>query len=292
MKIKNLLLLTLAAPLLLGGCNTEVTPTPSGEGEDPSGEPSGDPSGEGEKTEDKSLVDEGQTNGFPIDKVNEFLTNYDLDFEILPIGDETIEWTYVMNVDMGGYAYMDVTCYDDASLEADYYNLLLTAGVDVTDDYYESYGYLVMTLDMEIEYCFSTVEGLFTLSIYGPYLSYEERGYYHSTTFPSNAITIYLKGLGFNISFPSLDKTADYYYKAWDSYFELAAEDKGRVGTNSLEDLLKKALEDNGWTVDDSYYEDEGYYAYYQELDLELMFYTFEEEFNLFVSSTVTSEGE
>ena len=63
--------------------------------------------------------------------------------------------------------------------------------------------------------------------------------------------------------------------------FEAECTDTGTPGSNAIEDTYKAALEKtSGWTVDDSSYEEEGYYATYSsDESFEILFYSYSSKF-------------
>ncbi len=64
---------------------------------------------------------------------------------------------------------------------------------------------------------------------------------------------------------------------------EIYALDSGTPGTDSYEDEMVTALSKIGWTIDDTYYEEEGYYADDPTGQVEMFFFSYDGEFYCYI---------
>lgn len=109
------------------------------------------------------------------------------------------------------------------------------------------------------------------------------------------------------VEIPDPGSEDDWYYQrvidsAEGDYMLLSTFDYGTIGVDSLEDKYKDLLTEKGWEVDDAYYEEYGYFAYYPGLEsFQIQFYSIEDatggEFDIYLLPLVegsedSSEGE
>lgn len=289
MKLSKLFLLPILT-LLLAGCGNSGDST-HGTGLNSSTEPASEPTSSSEEEKPTTYFDTGSTVGFPAEQVNNFLTIYGLNYYVPAVGEDTTEWDYNASYDMFLNAYLEIGCEDKGTpgtdaLEDQFKTLVEAQGWTVDDSDYDSDGYYVLNEAGEDAILFYSYMSEFYLRVYGPQLSLEDVGYSKVQAFPTTLINSYLKDdLELDVIFPAVSSDQEYYYMIDNGSFSIIAEDKGTVGVDSLEDVVKAALDEaEGWTVDDSNYESEGYYAYYEgATDLEVLFYSYEGEFDMWV---------
>lgn len=113
----------------------------------------------------------------------------------------------------------------------------------------------------------------------------EEGDYIESETFPSEAIVSYLAEYEVSVEVPAAVSQDKWYYGLGEDeegeYLVIFTEDLGTPGTDSIEDSYLTTLKAANWIIDDSYYDDNGYYA--GKDGVILQFYSYDEEFVLFV---------
>ena len=88
-----------------------------------------------------------------------------------------------------------------------------------------------------------------------------------TTEFPYEIMRkIHKHYFGYKPEFPLPVGGDEWYYgveRDDQSYYGYAYTlDNGEIGVNSIEDVYKAVLEEDGWQIDDTLYDDDGYYAY------------------------------
>ena len=232
---------------------------------------------------------EGESENFPSDVVAEFIDFYGLSYEV-PAIESGNPWTYEAGEDtIYGYAIMFLDTVDEGeigvdSLEDQYLTVLGNLGIEVIDEYYDYFGYMVTDEDTGDTFYFYTNEGYFTIELYGP--AYYE-GEKVSEVFPVNALKNYLTLSGLETDVPSITSEYEWKYGTYEdeedgsTYFQVGTKDYGTPGVDAIEDAYSKVLTADGWTIDDSSYDEDGYYAL--KGDVELLYFSYDEEFWLTV---------
>ncbi|MBR0294925.1 MAG: hypothetical protein IJQ67_03340 [Bacilli bacterium] len=232
---------------------------------------------------------EGESENFPSDVVAEFIDFYGLSYEV-PAIESGNPWTYEAGEDTTyGYAIMFLDTIDEGeigvdSLEDQYLTVLGNLGIEVIDEYYDYFGYMVTDEDTGDTFYFYTNEGYFTIELYGP--AYYE-GEKVSEVFPVNALKNYLTLSGLETDVPSITSEYEWKYGTYEdeedgsTYFQVGTKDYGTPGVDAIEDAYSKVLTADGWTIDDSSYDEDGYYAL--KGDVELLYFSYDEEFWLTV---------
>ena len=266
--------------LALTGCLThgEGGKTPSdeeGEGQGGQGEGGGQQGGE------------TPTTTFPAEALKSFLTSEGVSVTV-PSPVSSGEWTYKVNEDEEYGNSFSASVEDKGTIGTDSiedtYTALLqkTSGWIVNDDYYDFYGYLAYKDNVAL--CYYTEEGTFYFEAYK--YEEEETDYQESATFPATQLQAFLTGEGLKTTVPSATGGSTWYYASLSdedgNYFEIKTADSGTLGKDAIEDTYKATLQSTGgWKIDDTYYEEYGYYA--NKGDVEIQFYSYEEEFIMYV---------
>ncbi len=95
------------------------------------------------------------------------------------------------------------------------------------------------------------------------------------SAFPSSVATNWYNALGNTGEFVSPEVEVQFCLVNSSNTLQAQATDAGTPGVDAVEDTYKAALELAGWTVDDTYYLEEGYYAYNPEETVEVFFYSY-----------------
>ena len=295
MKLNKLLLVSVAFMLGLSACQKapkKDDSKPDSESQSESIPP--------EPVPVKSLfyLDEGESEGFPDDAVAEFLEFYELDTEVFSIAEQQ-DWVYSVTLSEYAQPYIYLSTTDDnapnssnpdptgEALEDDYKALLEEEGVVVDDSSYSSSGYNVYGEGDELLYTFYSWDGYFELFIYANIIETDEISQELLDYF------FYQSALmeGVEIPLPESENPWSYYFEfdGSDSYIDidttdLNAPNSDNLGPNgeAIEDAYKEILEDAGWTVDDTSYDDDGYYASSDELpEITIFFYSWNDMFEV-----------
>ena len=278
---------------MLAGCNNGGEASHA-TGLSISGEPSSEPGTSEEEQAKGPYYVQGKSTGFPTEIVKEFMEYYGLDYPLPEsFGSETLEWDYGADLTNSRQAYLFLSCEDTGTAGEDAFEdgmkaYLEEQGLTVSAEHYDTWGYEVLDETGEnILICFYSYKGIFNFWAYGPYLSFEDLGFTKVSYFPTDVVNDYIKNsLEMEATFPEVSVSQDLYYTVnEDDELQIAGYDNGTPGEDAIEDKVKAALEGaTGWSVDDSSYEYDGYYAYYEGLDnLEVFFYSYEGEFAFFV---------
>ena len=249
-----------------------------------------------EESELEPFVIEGTSTGFPTEVVEAFLSFYGATYEIPAIASEQT-WGYEAYVSGLTPTLMlyteDNGAIGEDALEDSYKALLEEAGVTVDDTLYDYVGYVVYDDEDNMLYCFFTFDGEFDLIAFGPDLP--EKQY---DSFPIEVLDEYLEMISVEASIPS--PTSNSYWTAGIGeddnvgyYFYAQTEDEGapyidddnnyHEGVNAIEDAYVATLTAAGWEIDDDYYEDDGYYA---DLNgIEINFYSWDGFFLIYIYS-------
>ena len=272
MKMKKLLILSIASMMLLGACKVNKGKEESG------GNYSGDEQSEGTSSESESLYSvydgAGETDGFPMDIVEEFMANYDLDYDVVAYeGKDDVDWQWEAGIDDDGYAYLYVGTddYDDTPMMNTYAQTLNDNGIEAVyvdpDDYY---AYYEVRQDGELAYYFLTVasENVFYISFNGP--NVWERV---SDEFPMERFDSFCEDAHIFFSKEVPAPVSDYEWRTIvsldNSYFLSYTKDEGTFGEDSIADVWFEEFEELGWFVDDSSADNGCYHAYYADLEIE-----------------------
>ena len=206
---------------------------------------------------------------------------------------------YMINItaDQTGAYTITILCLGDdidETSETTYAATLVAAGYEA-DPIYASYGMNLYANADGYNIIFMYSDGVFMIMAYYQEPEVED-GY---TTFPSGMLASFVKDVldVDNFSIPSY--TADtYYFEAYEtegeceiySYYETQAE------ANAVEDAYVTALQNAGWTIDDTYYDEDGYYAYRAAGDIMLCFFAWYDEtgpyFVIYVSADSNAAAE
>ena len=295
MKLNKLLVLAAAFVLGLSACNGPQNGKDDDESkaESESSEVAPSESESESESEDEGYTpysDSGTTEGFPTEAVETFINNYGLAYEIPAVANDQT-WGYEASFSMGTPQLVLWT--EDTgepgvdAIEDEFKTLLEEAGLEVDDSLYDYYGYIVWNENDEMDIVFYTYNYEFDLYIYGPTKTYD--------LFPSDMLNDYLASLGSEVEVPA--PVSENVWVAYvveddtDSYFYAGTDDEGapyidddddfHEGVNAIEDAYKATLEAAGWEVDDTYYDDDGYYAYKD--DVEICFYSWNGSFSMSV---------
>ena len=280
MKGNKLFLLGAAMMLMITGCK--------GKGGNTSGGGSSSEEPQPVETKVVPMIIYGQTTGFPKEIIRKFMYSYDLDYDILEVGEEDAEWRYdaYLDYERGNLAAIEITTDDDGE-----------AGVDALEDevlaYYEEKGYAVdkSRYDDDGYYLqdeegndlvlFYTWRSKFHYEIYGPMV--ELNGVSKAT------VDYYIQTvLGFDTEFIEIEdgeqwSLYSYVDDSYGPYFSAVCLDNGEPGVDALEDTIQPIFEAAGYTIDDSDYEHAGYYAISADELVRVQFYTYNQRFNVTV---------
>ena len=306
MKLNRLLVLAAAFVLGLSACNGPKADDQSVSGiegsdfsevseESQEGSEEESSEEEGSEEEVQTYVEEGTTNGFPTQAVETFLTTYNMDLYIPEVAN-TQTWNYEAGLDTENYAVLYLWTEDSGeigvdSLEDQYKALLEEAGVEVDDSLYNYYGYVVWDENDNLQFCFYTYKYEFDIIVYGPEVprkQYDE--------FPVEVLNEFFELVGTTAEIPApvseytwiagIDEDDDIGQYFWaetqddgSPYFD--DDDSFVPGDNAIEDAYKEALETAGWTIDDSEYDDSGYYA--DKDGVVINFFSWAEEFTIYI---------
>ena len=301
MKANKLLVLLAALSLGLSACNksgdekdskdgpTTESAEPGESGEQPTESGEHPTESEGQPEEDDFLypyLDEGTSTGFPLEKLQLFLETYDMDLQVPAIGADTIEWSWYSYSNNGQYPVFELDAKDEGTIGTDSLEDIFCEAlkdlyeIDSTD--YDSSGYRVLDADDEAIMQWYTYEQSFHFWIYGPDYNYPP-----TDEFPYEIMQkIYNHYYGLKPEFPLPVSENEWYYgieREYQSYYGYAYTlDDGEIGVNSIEDVYKGVLEEDGWQIDDALYDDDGYYAYKAEICIQ--FFSWDGEFYFYIS--------
>ena len=235
------------------------------------------------------MITRGSTTGFPEEMIRKFMYSYDTTLDVARVGDESLEWTYQtgLDEDQGVYdAYFIITTLDEGEPGVDSYEDVVLAyyeeaGYTVDKSRYDVEGYFVQDENGNDLALFFTYDGEYDFIGFGPeveikgisavtleYYTLTVLGY-EETFFDIFALDGWMMGAGYN------SEDGHYFY----AY----ADDNGEPGVDSLEDELVPLFEEAGWTIDDSQYDDKGYFAFSADENVKIQFYSYDEEFVLYV---------
>ena len=221
---------------------------------------------------------------FPIDQINEWLAFWEMDNVVIP----------AYEADLYVYEYIDFFTYSvysevaDAaaasSITAAYAKALTDAGW-VSDEYYGIY--LDPTEQVYVSFEPETADGktyfVLTINIY-----YEDEPFEYdsSDAFPTAELLKFLNDIGYDGSgsIPAYE-SSNYGYEAsqdeYGDYFMIISIGEDADEVFGLEADYAATLETFGFDVDDSDYDDYGYYAYWED-GLALQFFADKEAFGDF----------
>ena len=236
--------------------------------------------GAGSKVKPLSVYEvEGTSIGFPTQVVNDFLAATNASYTIPALGDDTLVWEYSAGPDL--YYCCNTLCLATVdngtpgtdALEDAYCVVLAQANIAVDDSQYDLSGYCVLDENDEVLFNFYSYDGYFILNAY----VYGEP----SEEFPTDYLNSFLKLLKVKANVPAPVSENDWFYIASNVTFYAYTVDNGTPGTNAIEDSYKATLANAGWEIDDTYYEDEGYYA--TKGELEICFYSYDGYFEIYI---------
>ena len=232
--------------------------------------------------------------GFPSVVLNAFLTNNDLTdtfYYFIPEIADDQEWSYCM---YSNFPILKLWTKDNTSgvsYEEQYYNIFVDAGKSITNRHYSTIGYCFVK-DLSPTVAFKSVDGYFYIWVSAPAWDVKDTldGEYPLFELAEN---FDLMNYGSLPSFPilELEEPAWRYQNFFDAnkgVWKLFAgcddlnspDNTERTGT-SLEDLYKELLESNGWTIDAHLYDNEGYFA--SKDTLEIQFFSWDNSFRTWV---------
>ena len=281
MKFKKLLILATTFVLGLGACNSSRNSKDSGS-DSFDDESNASESGEGNESESDSDSEEdpgvdvepyfvkGTSNGFPTEVIEAYQEHYDHSRVFYPfLEDQT--WTYEAYITEDNFAHLYISIPDSGTPQVDAYDyqyvLYLTSlSIDSYGWDYEEQGYVVYDYNYWDEsFQYYTKNGVFYIHFYGPKVRQQT-----FDTFPKDYVDKYFSMTGAASSIPSpVSKNIwnasiykiknKYAFKAWT--IDEGAPGVGYKSKNAIEDSYKKLLINDKWNVDDSDYENNGYYA-------------------------------
>lgn len=275
MKFKFLLPAMLMSALMLAGCNNADTPSENG-GESGSENQTSEQSGQSSENNSSAEFEEfdGESNEFPMDKVNEFLALFGMNVT-LPAPEATGTWVYEQAI-YNGYADFYAMIEDKGTpgtnaIEDTYKAQLEAAGFTVEDENYDDVGYEVYVDEYEDFYlAFYTYDDAFSFDLTGPFMPTITTG------FPVQETLAFLAECGLELTendivVPDGDKewtsfvSTSYYGVSFYAFTEGEQAD--------LDAYLAKA-DAAGWEKEDysDYFECPAYYVYKEFDGLELDF--------------------
>ena len=313
MKINKLLVLLAALSLGLSACNKsgdekESKDDPATESAEPgeSGEqptesesqpvdsesqPGGD---ESEPEEEYDFVypflEEGTKTGFPVEELQTFLTTYHMDIELPSFGADDLSWewhSYLLN---GSTPAFELDANDEGTIGTDSLEdvllaLLTEAGFEVDSSDYDNSGYKIVYDNNDTMIHWYTYNGAFCFWLYAEEFINEP-----TTEFPYEILQkIHNHYFGYKPEFPLPVGGDEWYYgveRDDQSYYGYAYTlDNGEIGVNSIEDVYKVALEENGWHIDATQYDEDGYYA--SKDNVLIQFFTWDGEFDFYLYESI-----
>ncbi len=219
---------------------------------------------------------------------------YEADFEVIA-PDIDQDWNYSAEVNDNCIPLFFMSTSDENAPSASnpgegnayedaYKALLEEEGIVVDDSDYDSDGYNVYNDDDVLLFNFYSWNGVFNLSVFCPkdisnVVSQGILDYFFYNAFLMEDV---------ELPFPEVNDDWGYFVDFVDgsgSYLDiytvdLAAPNSDTPSTGeAIEDDYKAILEEAGWVVDDTYYDSTGYYATCDELPLELLFYSWNDQF-------------
>ena len=200
-------------------------------------------------------------------------------------------WSWYVEKEEGyGENYINLYTQDDGepgvdAMEDEYVTTLTNLGWTIDDTYYDDDGYYATLGDFTM--LFWSWSDKFHIVI-------ETRPVYETVdnVFDAEYLEDFmaLVGLQENIPSPVANDEEGKWEMAFDGlygdHYKLPAlhattTDTGTIGEDSIEDTYLATLLEDGWTIDDSQYDYDGYYAY--KGDTELLFWSWKGYFHLFV---------
>lgn len=299
MKVNKLLVLLATLSLGLSACNEggdkkESKDEPTTESAEPgeSGEqPGGDESGPEEEDDFVyPFLEEGTKTGFPAAELQTFLTTYHMYIELPPFGADDLSWewhSYLLN---GSTPAFELDAQDEGtigtnSLEDVLLALLTEAEFEVDSSDYDKSGYKIVYDNNDTMMLWYTYNGAFHFWLYAEEFINEP-----TTEFPYEIIRkIHNHYFGYKPEFPLPVGGDEWYYgveRDDQSYYGYAYTlDNGEIGVNSIEDVYKAALEEDGWNIDATKYDEDGYYA--SKDNVLIQFFTWDGEFDFYLFESV-----
>lgn len=283
MKNKKLFFIPLVLTFFLTGCLAPVD----------GGDSNGNNNNQGGNGGNTNPDDGGNTDktGFPAAELQSFLTSQNLTTRVPSPMSNTVWTNEVVTED--GDTYFYATTEDKGTLGIDaiedtYKAKLISDGWTIDADYYDLAGYYADKGDVTLE--FFTYDGSF--EFYASAASSGSSGE-ESDTFPATQLQAFLtsEGLATTVPSPNGGSKWTYYTDSDDSgnYFFAKTDDTGTPTTDAIEDTYKAQLTTAGWTIDDSAYDEDGYYA--NKGDVEIQFYSYNDEFKMWVYSAESGQG-
>lgn len=276
MKGKKLFLLGAAMMLLFTGCKNKGGNTSSEEPLPP-------------EVKVVPMITRGSSTGFPEETIRKFMYSYDITLDVARVGDESLEWFYQtgLDEDEGVYdAVFLISTLDEGEPGVDSYEDVVLAyyeeaGCTVDKSRYDTQGYFVQDENGNDLALFYTYDGEYDFIGFGPeveikgipavtleYYTQTVLGY-EETYFDIFALDGWMMGTGND------SEVGNYFY----GY----ADDEGEPRVDSLEDELVPLFEEAGWTIDDSEYDDKGYFAISADANVKVQFYSYGGEFDIYV---------
>ena len=238
---------------------------------------SGNNGGENGNNQGGEEVQYTESASFPAAALQSFLTSQNLTTTVPTPNVNATPWYYASGVDDSGNAIFEAYTLDSGTpgtnaIEDSYKTQLAAAGWTIDDTYYDLAGYYANKDDVEI--LFYTYDGEFVMDVYAA--SASSASFEESATFPATQLQSFLTSESLTTAVPSPVGGSTWYYAVQEDedgkYFSTYTEDNGTPGTNAIEDTYKALLLTAGWTIDDSEYEDYGYFA--DKGDVEIQFYS------------------
>lgn len=155
------------------------------------------------------------------------------------------------------------------------------------NDFYETFAFMINQGGDE-DYNFN---GVYTYAL--AKIPEEERISSYSDAFPAESLTADFSA-DFAALVPSFTPASGnkirYQFDEEEGYASISCFDDGTVGTNSIEDAYLATLEGLHYVIDDSEYEEYGYYASDANETVLIQFFSYEGMFRLYVSEYPTPE--
>ncbi|HMM00861.1 MAG TPA: hypothetical protein PKC96_05935 [Bacilli bacterium] len=169
--------------------------------------------------------------------------------------------------DSGDYVYIH-TLFDETG--EDVYSAVLTgSGWAVDDTQYDDYGLVAIdsTESVAVQFYHYAGEIVFMVFLVP---EEEEEPIIESATWPADAI---VELLGSSVSVPAYTGEGPFFYAVLEDDFGEYLMVYAEADSTASEDGYVTLLETAGWTVDDSYYDDYGYFADDATESVEIQFY-------------------
>ena len=228
---------------------------------------------------------------FPAEALKAFYASYDINANI-PSPIKEGDWSYEVSEEES-YFHASIADNGTVGVDAleDTYKKTLeeTAGWVIDDSQYEAYGYYASCDSVTLQ--FFNYQGVFDFYAYVDNSA-------KSDEFPAQELKAFLTEQGSSTVVPSPVSSHEWSYSVTEASEDSSATfvaytvDEGTIGTDSIEDTYQVLLKQDGWVVDDTYYDYFGYFA--DKDDVELLFYTYEGYFSIsiYLASGASDEYE